>query len=49
VTGEASVQLQYFLRYLSTAPVLATITLVVIATLLSYFVYFVPDRLFFPA
>ncbi|MBD2088731.1 photosystem I reaction center subunit IX [Microcoleus sp. FACHB-1515] len=42
-------QLKYFVTYLSTAPVLATITLVTIAVLLSYFVYFVPDRLFFPA
>jgi photosystem I subunit IX len=41
--------MQYFLKYLSTAPVLAMITLVVVATLLSYFVYFVPDRLFFPS
>ncbi|NJL41879.1 MAG: photosystem I reaction center subunit IX [Leptolyngbyaceae cyanobacterium SM1_4_3] len=41
--------MKYFTTYLSTAPVLATITLVAIAVLLSYFVYFVPDRLFFPA
>ncbi|MBD1868506.1 photosystem I reaction center subunit IX [Leptolyngbya sp. FACHB-671] len=37
------------LRYLSLAPVLATITLVVIAVLLSNFIYFVPDRLFVPS
>ncbi|NJN59436.1 MAG: photosystem I reaction center subunit IX [Leptolyngbyaceae cyanobacterium SL_5_9] len=38
-----------FLRYLSLAPVLATITVIVIAVLLSNFIYFVPDRLFVPA
>lgn|GEM_PF-3689786 len=42
-------QLKYFVTYLSTAPVLAMLTLVTIATLLSYFVYFVPDRLYFPS
>jgi photosystem I subunit IX len=41
--------MQYFVKYLSLAPVMATITVVVLAVLLSYFVYFVPDRLFFPS
>jgi Photosystem I reaction centre subunit IX / PsaJ len=40
---------QDFLKYLSLAPVVATINLVVIATLLAFFVYNVPDRLFFPS
>jgi photosystem I subunit 9 len=41
-------QLQYFLKYLSTAPVLATVWLSIQAVLLIVFNYFFPDLLFHP-
>jgi hypothetical protein len=38
---------KYFIEYLSTAPVLAILTLVVLSTLLIYINYYFPDILFF--
>ncbi|MBD1921835.1 photosystem I reaction center subunit IX [Microcoleus sp. FACHB-831] len=41
-------QLKYFLTYLSTAPVLATVWLSLTAVLLIVINYFYPDLLFHP-
>jgi len=40
--------MQYFLKYLSTAPVLATVWLSLTAVLLIVFNYLYPDLLFHP-
>ncbi|MBW4576961.1 MAG: Photosystem I reaction center subunit IX [Aphanothece sp. CMT-3BRIN-NPC111] len=40
--------MQYFLKYLSTAPVLATVWLSLQAALLIVFNYYFPDLLFHP-
>lgn len=41
-------QLQYFLKYLSNAPILLALWLTFTGTLVAVFNYIVPDMLFFP-
>ncbi|WP_199301644.1 Photosystem I reaction center subunit IX [Trichocoleus sp. FACHB-90] len=41
-------QLQYFIKYLSLAPVLGIVWISVQAALLAFFIYYLPDLLFHP-